>query len=168
MVGDLDLGCKLNPPQGEGGSPSITRTSSRCRTGVNNCWTPSSLPLALLNRQVSCSHTLPSSSRRLSLKASPYSETSFLGHGSAPEDWGGVWLLPFLPRGYLEPGGTVKESHHALPWPETPLQTCQASDGGAALCPKDNPTSISPKFKIFFLLLFEIKGFLVETHSQHF
>lgn len=74
----------------------------------------------------------------------------------------------FPHRGYLEPGGTVKETHNALPWPETPLQTHQASEWGTAQCPKDTPTSISPRFRIFFLLLFEIKGFLLETHSQHF
>lgn len=42
--GILDLGCKLDPPQGDCGSSRITRTSSRHRTEVSNCWTLSSLP----------------------------------------------------------------------------------------------------------------------------
>lgn len=73
--GILDLGCKLDPPQGDCGSSRITRTSSRHRTEVSNCWTLSSLPPPFCTApgQVSCSHTLPSSSRHLTRQASPCS-----------------------------------------------------------------------------------------------
>lgn len=118
------------------GSPRITRPSSRSSIYVRTAGAnlpSSSLPfLLLLHKGVSCTDTLPSGSRHLSLQSSPCKWS--LGQENAPEDLGGQWLHPFLPT--EEVGwdlDTQWRSYYALHWPKTPLQNCQNSKWGVQL-----------------------------------
>lgn len=152
------------------GSPRITRPSSRSRiyvrTAGDNLPSTSCLSYLLLRKGVSCTHTLPSGSRHLSLQSSPCKWS--LGQENAPEDLGGRWLHPFLPT--EEVGwnlDTQWRSYYALHWPKTPLQNCQNSKWGVQL---SNGQRITPhpfywSFRVCFLLLFGVKGFLIKIHS---
>lgn len=141
------------PPQGDCGSSRITRTPSRHRTEVSNCWSPPHYHLPselLLNRQVSCSH-LPLVQDTLPGRLPCSSETSFLGHASAPEDEGRVWLLPFFPQRLPGTWGHSEGENSQCPAPTgDTLQTHQASEWGTAQCPVILPHQFHRGLGIFF------------------